>query len=287
MRTTIDKFYDQETLRKLQLLQLELLKKFISICEKYKIQYFAVYGTLLGTVRHKGIIPWDDDIDVAMLRRDYEKFLEVAPKELGNDFSIINADISLEYPFMTTRFMKKNTDFRTKSLKNIKCELGIFLDIFCYDNLPSNVKKQNIMFAKCYIYEKLYVLRHIRVPNLPYYGLKRAIVILLCNLGYIGVKLIPKKFLYTQCKKNSTKYMNEASDEYCYTFSLEPKKLVISKQELFPLKKLPFEDIDICVPNRYHEILTRRYGNYMLPPPEGKRSYIIPYSLDFGEDINE
>ena len=78
--------YDEEILKKIKETEKEILLKFVSICEKYNLNYFVVFGTLLGTIRHKGFIPWDDDIDVGMLRKDYEKFLEVAQQECGEDF---------------------------------------------------------------------------------------------------------------------------------------------------------------------------------------------------------
>ena len=78
--------YNQETLRKLQKTELEILKDFIKICKKYNLTYFATGGTAIGALRHQGFIPWDDDIDVCMLRKDYERFMEVAPKEMGDRY---------------------------------------------------------------------------------------------------------------------------------------------------------------------------------------------------------
>ena len=80
--------YDEELLRRIKDSEKDILRKFILICEKYNLDYFVVFGTLLGTIRHEGFIPWDDDIDVGMLRTDYEKFLEVAQKECGEEYFI-------------------------------------------------------------------------------------------------------------------------------------------------------------------------------------------------------
>ena len=84
--------YDQKTLKKLQAVEFEVFQKFQQICRKYDLPYFAAGGTAIGAVRHKGFIPWDDDIDVCMLRKDYERFLDVAPQELGDGFDLLTIE---------------------------------------------------------------------------------------------------------------------------------------------------------------------------------------------------
>lgn len=88
-----NKEYEPEILQKLHTLQLEMLSDLQKICEKYNLEYFAVFGTALGAVRHKGFIPWDDDIDVGMLRKDYDIFIQVAEKEMGDKYQIMTPEI--------------------------------------------------------------------------------------------------------------------------------------------------------------------------------------------------
>ena len=116
MKATIDQVYSPEVLRRLQLVELEILKKFDAMCKKYDLEYFAVYGTVLGAIRHDGIIPWDDDIDIAMPRKDYERLAEIVPIEMGEDYTLLNGQIDAHYPFVTSRIMKKGTEFRNISL---------------------------------------------------------------------------------------------------------------------------------------------------------------------------
>ena len=92
-----NKEYEPEILQKLHTLQLEMLSDLQKICEKYNLEYFAVFGTALGAVRHKGFIPWDDDIDVGMLRKDYDIFIQVAEKEMGDKYQIMTPEIEKKY----------------------------------------------------------------------------------------------------------------------------------------------------------------------------------------------
>ena len=86
------KKYDETTLKKLQEIELEMLHDFVKICEKNDIQYFGIGGTAIGALRHKGFIPWDDDIDLAFGRKDYEKFCETVEKEYASKYYILNYD---------------------------------------------------------------------------------------------------------------------------------------------------------------------------------------------------
>ena len=139
------KEYDESTLKRLQQAELEILKDFMRLCDAHGLQYFGIAGTGIGALRHGGFIPWDDDIDVALPRADYEAFLSLAKQELAEQYIVLNVEENENYPLMTTRLMRKNTIFREEALKDINCPLGIFLDIYPFDNLsddPKACKKQ-------------------------------------------------------------------------------------------------------------------------------------------------
>ena len=137
------KQYDKDVLKKLQNVQLEILSDFIDICEKNNLDYFLVFGTALGAVRHKGFIPWDDDVDVGMLREDYNKFLEIAKTQLSNKYEILTPLTNKEYACSVTHFEKKNTSFIPETSKDLKCNMGINIDIFAFDNIADekNLKR--------------------------------------------------------------------------------------------------------------------------------------------------
>lgn len=102
-----EKVYDQDTLQHLKQVELDILKDFIKICQKYNLTYFATGGTAIGALRHQGFIPWDDDIDVCMLRKDYDTFMRVAPKEMGDTYIFMDAHTEPRYPLMFGKMIKK------------------------------------------------------------------------------------------------------------------------------------------------------------------------------------
>ena len=138
------KEYEKEALEKLKQIELEILHDFQDLCERHNIEYFAGGGTAIGAVRHKGIIPWDDDIDVNLLRKDYEKFLKYAELEYSDKYELVNAEKNPLYPLMSTRWMKKGTKFKEECFKDLDIDLGVFLDIYCFDNVPDSDRKMKI-----------------------------------------------------------------------------------------------------------------------------------------------
>ena len=131
---------DKETLRKVQLAQLEIAKEFKRICDENQLQYFMDSGTLLGAVRHKGFIPWDDDMDFGMMRDQYEKFLSVAPDILGEKFFIQTWSSDENYPYAFCKIGKKDTVYRESVSQKSKMHHELYIDIFPYDVYPEESK---------------------------------------------------------------------------------------------------------------------------------------------------
>ena len=132
--------YDEETLHHLQRVERMIFKDFIDTCEQHSLRYFGIAGTGIGALRHKGFIPWDDDIDVALPAEDFHKLLEIYDREWADKYTIINTERDSNYPFPTTRIMLKETQFCEEALATLPLDLGIFLDVYCFDNVSDDEK---------------------------------------------------------------------------------------------------------------------------------------------------
>src|SRR5690554_4415622 len=124
---------DQKTLKKLHNVQIEILNQIVKICNQNKLTYFLIGGTLLGAIRHKGFIPWDDDLDIAMPRKDYEKFLELCQGYLGDEYYLHCSKTDPKYWLPFAKVRKNNTIFEEKSIQTINSHKGIYVDIFPLD----------------------------------------------------------------------------------------------------------------------------------------------------------
>ena len=133
---------DQENLRKLQLIELELLVEFDRICRKNNIRYTLTGGTLLGAVRHGGFIPWDDDADVSMLRQEYEKFKKACEIELNKKYYFQDMQITQGYRWGYGKLRKKDTLFLREYQEHMPYSQGVFIDIFPRDGVPNSCISQ-------------------------------------------------------------------------------------------------------------------------------------------------
>lgn len=279
------KEYDDITLHKVQALELSIFKDFIDVCEEFGLTYFALAGTGIGALRHKGFIPWDDDIDVGLPRKDYEKLLSVFEERFADKYTIGNAEHMKNYPLMTTRIMIKGTQFVEDSLKNIDCELGIFLDVYAFDNAPDDDRLMKKQAVKTWFWSKILILRHIVFPVLPYRGIKKKLAHGICGLAHVVLVVfrISPRFIYGRCKKYSTMYNDIETDRMAYFCDTSPYINMISRKKSYPLMKLEFEGMEINFQKDLDEQLRFIYGDYMQLPPVEKRKNHYPYILDFGD----
>ncbi len=275
--------YEPEVLKRLQQTELEILKDFASVCDKYKLPYFVVYGTAIGAVRHHGFIPWDDDTDVAMLRKDYDRFLEVVDQELGDKYKILTPEIDKNYAGSVTHLQRKGTKFVPEFSKDLKCDMCIDLDIFPLDHVAMDPKKAKIQELKALFWGKLLFLCGTPHPIINLKGFKGVLAGWICAFAHYMLKLfhISPRFLFRQFKKEATRY-NGKKAKYVTSFEgYWPLRKKIIKKDIFPLKKVPFEDTQVYIPGNNHEYLTAVYGDYMKVPPEDKQINHIPYILKF------
>lgn len=255
--------YTPEIIRQLQLTELQMLKELDRICRKYKISYIIDAGTLLGAVRHGGFIPWDDDIDVRMLRKDYEKFCRVCKKELSSEFFLQNHKTDLGYRWGYARILKNNTVFLRKDHEELKSRNGIFIDIFPSDVLPENGFGYHICTIVSWLCRKtLYSelgCRHAETP------LKR--------LGFSFLNLFPKQWPHDLYKLLAFSFRNAKSPKVrCYGWGSQEETIGYKKEWMENTMDIEFEGILVKAPVNTHEILVHSYGeDYMTPPPPEQR----------------
>lgn len=266
-------------LRKAQLLMVKILKEVHKICEENNIKYFLSDGTLIGAIRHQGFIPWDDDLDIGMLREDYEKFCKIAPQILSENFILQNFQTDKGYGLQFGKVILKNTVWIEKVAKNTNRQWsGIYIDIFPYDNITENKKMQKLI-NRLYIFIQGLILIKFKYINISNYESMAK------KLKYV----LKKIYLCTISKK----LLIYIRDSICKRYLNKSKTLVTKYGGNFYKNQNPynfykdltlqtFEDTLFYIPKNYDKILKNLYGNYMeIPPIEKQRQHGIEY-FDFG-----
>lgn len=278
--------YDEKTLHRLQQIELEILRDFDELCTENGLSYFGCGGTAIGAVRHHGMIPWDDDIDVGLLRKDYEKFLRIArQKKWRRKYKVVNAATMENYPLMTTRWCRKGTKFKEDALKNIDGDLGIFLDIYCFDNIPDNEVLMKIHGWRSWFWGKMLILYWLDEPVLYFGGILGKAVTGTCKVVHKGMRVlhVSPRWLYRHAKRVSGCYNGQETKRANYLHDPRPFVSIVEKKDIFPVQRMEFSGQEICEPADVDAYLSRRFGDYMTMPPEDKRHNHPPYELDLGD----
>ena len=254
------------SLREIQLKELELLKKLDAFCKKNKIKYFISYGTLLGAVRHKGFIPWDDDIDVSMMRDDFDRFCELIQKDKTLKFKSFQTD--KDYKYYVPIVYDDSVDIVSRNGEKDRI-IHPWVDIFPYDGTPNNKLKRKFYLINCYrrlVQINLSAIDEIvktKKKGRPFH--ERAIIAVGKTLK-VGKIFNTKKQLYKLDKK-FRKYKIENSDYIQCFMAGDKMKECIEKKYFEPFKDYTFEGHRFPGVNDYDGYLTHFYGDYMTPPP--------------------
>lgn len=280
------KFYEPEVLKQLQGEILSILDDFIRICEDYHLEYFGIAGTGIGALRHKGFIPWDDDIDIAMPRRDFERLLRIVEKKMSDRYLVLNAERYPNYPLMTTRLVKKGTVFVEEVMKDVDCPFGIFLDLYVLDNVADNPVLYQIQSWTAWFWSKLMILRAIPRPTLQQRGIKAKLIWAVCGMAYKAMKLlhISPQWLRMRCERVCRKYNKYRTRRMAFLPDTSPYWNVVDRTRCYPLRKLEFEGRRMNFPGNIEEMLTKMYGDFMQLPPVEKRKTHTPSRLEFSKE---
>ncbi len=253
-------------MNKAQKHQLEMALEVDRICKKYNLKYNIDGGTLLGAIRHKGFIPWDDDLDIDMPRSDYEKFCEVAQKELGDKYFLQTWNTEPNYAMTFAKIRENNTIYLENVAKNVDVHQGIWIDIFPHDVITDNVFLQKILVKKAVLYRLLLQIKKGYIIETPSFS-KRVILAFLKFLAiFTSAKSLKKKL-----QKMQFRYQNKNTNSLVDYSSVLFNKMIYDKKVMNEYVPVSFEGKTLMGLKDYDTYLTYLYGDYMTPPPEGQR----------------
>ena len=260
-----------EDLEILKKIELEIMDYFDDFCKSHDLTYYIMYGTLLGAVRHSGFIPWDDDIDVAMMCDDYIKLLDLE-KEISPKYYLQNIYNTDGCTYIFSKIRKYHTTMVEKNLNYLPFKKGINIDIFPLFKYPKSIW-QRLLFKKRIKLASLMVNREFKGTNL-----KEKIL-------FIFPHLFTKKYANKIARRNIDKllHFNKEFTEY----RMVPNQGL--GKDWFKRIELPFEGRNYYAPNGYESFLKMRYGDYMQLPPLNERyghgmgDLIIDFNKDYDE----
>lgn len=254
----------------LQTIEFGLLKQFISVCEKLQLTYYMVCGSALGAAKYEGFIPWDDDIDVALPREDYEIFCSEAPKILPEWYFLQNYYTEQQYYLLGSKLRDSRTTYIEVMADSLDINHGVFIDIFPLDGQWSTKADEKIFKKKRADFE---AARRVR---LHYHRLSPQ------NIFMFRTNLYRLLFMLFRYKSNTAKEI-ENFDKYVASFKTESSYMwcnhanSTSTLEYAPKEQygdgawLTFEGIPVRVPEKYDEYLTQKYGDWHAELPESER----------------
>ena len=261
------RYQEVTDIREIQQMELGIMEYIHETCQKIGVKYFLAYGSLIGAVRHKGFIPWDDDMDICMLREDYEKlqdYLISNPDERYEVMSYKN-NLNYVYPFMK---VQDNHTYLLEEDVRIDSNMGIYVDIFPVDGYENDANFKNKMTK---------LIKKRQLSCYTFKGITNTKSVLNSLIRYISVII----FYFT----NTNKYVAQIEElaksrkvsdyeEVDYLIYKDMNKPVWRREWLEQVTTGTFEGKEFMIPKKYHEILTSDYGDYMqLPPVEQRVSH--------------
>lgn len=263
------------TLQEHQQALYELLCAFDEVCRKHDLHYMLFAGSALGAVRHQGFIPWDDDLDVVMLRPEYERFLKIAPSELDDRF-FVQKEFGQHWPMFFSKLRLNGTTCLERYIpRDMQTHQGVYMDIFPCDNLADGKWMRKLQFYA----SKIVIAKALARRGYLTDGLNKKLFMAVC-------KLFHGRFLWKFVKREKD------GDSSCvHTFFAAASKY---EKNIYPRAwfsetvELPFQNGTFPVSAHYHELLTAVYGEYMvLPPVEARGCKVHAELVDLNKPYTE
>lgn len=261
--------------RKMWKVYLELWQEFDRVARKHNLKYFLFNGTLIGAVRHKGFIPWDDDFDIAMSRKDYDRLQYELSKEFNEPFFFQSILSDPTHFNGLNRLRKSDTTMILRYDYNHPCNNGVYIDIYPIDNLPDDPVAYRKINQKAQIFRHLFYY-HVYGSLTPLKNQKTRL-----TLKQYGVKTLSKVIFSLYDEKRVYRYFQkqlgayqDVPCKYAASISVHPfrKANIWHTEDISDIDFLEFEGHQMPVPKGWNRCLMIRYGNYMeIPPAEAQK----------------
>ena len=262
-----------DRLNHLQNVILDIVKDIDELCKKNNIEYYLLGGSAIGAIRHKGFIPWDDDMDIIMSADNYERFINICREQLCQEKYYLQVGLE-DWPLYFTKVKLRGTHLIELEGETIpEVNKGIYVDIFKLDNAPTNKTARFIQ----YILAKLFLCYQLRERTYKSASLKKKIMIVLSfPLKWRALKNAVKRYI--------EQYNKRECDYWAFFYGRTKFSTCFVKKKIYgkPLR-VPFEDTFLPVPEHYDEYLTQMFGDYMTPPPIEKQVGMHLIDVDFGK----
>lgn len=270
--------YDDRTLRKMQLIELDILKDVDRVCRENGIAYFLDSGSALGAARHDGFIPWDDDIDIGMLRDDYDRFLAVAPQALGERYEVSDPLSSGRHSAMFAKVWLKGTKFYTVETLDAGVRQGVGIDVMPYDVLSLDETVAAKQQKDCRLLQMILYLYHSRHVVVPHKGILGSLERGACCAAHVVLRaLYSHEGLVERFQKSALAGLEDPGDSLmCMSYvsiGSFPRKVLV------PTGRHVFEDGEFPVPADLESYLEIMFGDWRELPPVGERRQHAPVEL--------
>ena len=247
----------------LQKVELDILKNFIEICDRLNLRYYLVCGSALGAAKYKGFIPWDDDIDVALPRQDYDVFCKKAQSMLPDYLFLQNHHTDTYYPLIFSKIRNNNTTFIEKSYAETNINHGIYIDVFPLDGYPEDVRWQKKIEKE----KNRYLLMRLCCLNVPLTWKTKLLVALekTCGVHKRPSTLVER---IEKCVKLCSV---DDSVVWCNHGNWQGQLEYAPREQYGEGAWTEFEGLQVRIPERFDEYLTQKYGDWRSDPPERER----------------
>ena len=260
---TRNEYVVSEKMKKVWAVQLDMLSEVERICSKYGLTYFADSGTLLGAIRHGGFIPWDDDIDIVMLRKDYDRFWRIAKKELKYPFEIQNTYTDRNLILGFSRVRNLETTAITRSDRMRGTNHGIFIDIFPLDCVPASKVAFKLWIKRIKVIKKFLYAATYGESEFYQHRLKK--ILWIVGNTYVGL-FGGRTKAFRHYERICARYNKKPTAFVSYVaYSHGKAKHIWERKGFLSSHYVPFEFTKINIPDGYDSRLKKEYGDYMTP----------------------